>query len=199
VRLRAARELGRGRGRRRDGSFERERWRRNHTPVHTAEPGFTAVGNLQRVVLKSVVALPGPQRSPLGDPLRAQLRLALQRLARERCPGVRLVLLFGSEARGRATEASDVDVAVFAPGEDLLVLASGLSEASGREVDVVSLEDPGIPLLEELLRDAELLYEREPGAYATWRSRALTLLDIDGPAHARMRDAWLARVARAGV
>jgi predicted nucleotidyltransferase len=145
------------------------------------------------------MAVPEPQRSPLGDPLRAQLRLALQRLALECCPGMRLALLFGSEARGRATEASDVDVAVFAPGEDLLALASGLSEACGRQVDVVSLEDPGIPLLEELLRDAQLLYEREPGTYATWRSRALTLLDIDGPAYVRMRDAWLARVARAGV
>lgn len=122
------------------------------------------------------------------------MRAVLQQAA-----GVRLGLLFGSYARGRASEASDVDVAVLAPPAELPALASRLSEACGREVDVVSLSDPGIPLLEELLRDAQLLYEGEPGAYAIWRSRALTLLDIDGPAHARMRDAWLEHVARRGV
>jgi hypothetical protein len=82
---------------------------------------------------------------------------------------------------------------------DLLVLAACLSETCGREVDVVGLSDPGIPLLFELMRDAQLLHERERGAYAAWRSRALTILDIDGPAFERMRDAWLAHVAREGV
>jgi predicted nucleotidyltransferase len=129
-----------------------------------------------------------------SDPLQAQLRAVLQQFA-----GVRLALLFGSQARGRANPASDVDVAVLAPRGDLLALASGLSEACGREVDVVSLEDPGVPLLEEIMRDGQLLHEGEPGAYATWRSRALTILDIDGPGYARMRDAWLERVARQGV
>jgi predicted nucleotidyltransferase len=135
-----------------------------------------------------------PERSPAGGALLSALRLALQEF-----PGVRLALLFGSEARGRATEASDLDVAVLAPAEDLLALASRLSQACGRDVDVVALDDPGIPLLEELLRDAKLLYERDRGAFANWRSRALTTLDIDGPAYVRMRDAWLARVAREGV
>jgi hypothetical protein len=108
-------------------------------------------------------------------------------------------LLFGSEARGTATESSDVDVAVLASGEDLLALASSLSEACGRDVDIVGLDDPGVPLLEELLRDATPLYQAFPGADALWRSKALTLLDIDGPGYARMRDAWLARVAREGL
>lgn len=135
-----------------------------------------------------------PEHSPLGEPLLSQLRLALRQF-----PGVRLALLFGSEARGRAHEGSDVDVAVLAPRDDLLALASRLSEGCGRDVDVVALDDPGIPLLEELVRDAKLLYERDQGAYASWRSRALTTLDIDGPGYARMREAWLARVARDGV
>jgi predicted nucleotidyltransferase len=139
-------------------------------------------------------AVPEPERSPTGDLLQARLRAVLQRVT-----GVRLALLFGSQARGRASEASDVDIAVLAPREMLPALASSFSEACGRRVDVVTLSDPGIPLLEEVLRDGKLLYEGEPGAYATWRSRALTLLDIDGPAYTRMRDAWLERVARQGV
>ena len=39
---------------------------------------------------------------------------------------------------------------MLAPGEDLLALGSALSRAVGSTVDVVSLEDPGFPLLEEL-------------------------------------------------
>jgi predicted nucleotidyltransferase len=135
-----------------------------------------------------------PEALRRGRGLQAALQSALQRH-----PGVRLALLFGSEARGQAIESSDVDVAVLAPGQDLLELASRLSEASGREVDVVGLEDPGVPLLEELMRDARPLHEAFPGAYALWRSRALSLLDIDRPGYARMRDAWLERVAREGI
>jgi predicted nucleotidyltransferase len=135
-----------------------------------------------------------PEPSLEGDPLQARLRAVLQQFA-----GVRLALLFGSQARGHANPASDVDVAVLAPREDLLALASALSDACGREVDVVRLQDPGVPLLEEILRDGKLLHEGEPGAYATWRARALTILDIDGPGYARMRDAWLERVAGRGV
>jgi predicted nucleotidyltransferase len=74
-----------------------------------------------------------PEAPPEAEVLQLQLQSALQRF-----PSVRLALLFGSEARGRAAEGSDVDVAVSAPGQDLLALASGLSEACGREVDIVS-------------------------------------------------------------
>jgi predicted nucleotidyltransferase len=137
---------------------------------------------------------PEPEALRRGQGLQAALRSALQRH-----PGVRLALLFGSEARGQATESSDVDVAILAPGQDLLELASCLSEATGREVDVVGLDDPGVPLLEELMRDSKPLHEAFPGAYGLWRSRALSLLDIDGPGYARMRDAWLERVAREGI
>lgn len=141
-----------------------------------------------------MAAAPTPYSSPDGEALLSRLRRELQ------CSlGVRLAMLFGSQARGRASADSDVDVAVLAPREDLLALASRLSDACGRVVDVVGLDDPGIPLLEELVRDAQLIYEGEPGSYALWRSRALTLLDIDGPAHARMRDSWLARVAQRGL
>jgi len=61
---------------------------------------------------------------------------------------VRLAILFGSQARGEAGPASDVDVAVQAPGVDLLALAATLSLAVGREVDVVALDAAGVPLLE---------------------------------------------------
>ena len=112
---------------------------------------------------------------------------------------VALALLFGSRARGDASETSDVDVALLAPSADLLEIGGRLSQASGLEVDVVSLADPGVPLLDELLRDAVVVYEGRPGAYATWRSHVLADLELDRPWYERMRYAWLARVAERGV
>jgi len=112
---------------------------------------------------------------------------------------VTLALLFGSRARGDAREASDVDVALLTPSADLLEVGAQLSHASGFEVDVSSLDDPGVPLLDELLRDGVVLYEARPGAYASWRSRVLADLELDRPWYERMRDAWLARVAQRGI
>ena len=117
----------------------------------------------------------------------APLRDALAAL-----PGVRLALLFGSEARGQARADSDVDVAVLA-GE-MHGVAKALSDAIDRDVDVVDLRRAGIPLLEELLRNSRILYEGVPGAAALWHSRTVLQLEIDRPWYARMRDAWVARL-----
>jgi predicted nucleotidyltransferase len=112
---------------------------------------------------------------------------------------VQLALLFGSRARDSATDDSDVDLAVRAEGTDMAELAHALSRRLGSEVDLVSLEDPGVPLLEELVRDAVVVYERHPGAGASWRTRALVTLETDRPWFARMRDAWLRTVADEGL
>lgn len=112
---------------------------------------------------------------------------------------VRLAIVFGSRARGTATRASDIDVAVRAPGVDLLGLAADLSRVTGHEVDVVALEDLGVPLLDRIVQEGVAVHEARPGAVATWRARALADLETDRPWFARMRDAWLARVASRGV
>jgi predicted nucleotidyltransferase len=139
------------------------------------------------------MALP-PSAAPSAA-LLAELRAALTAF-----PRLRLAMLFGSQARGTAGADSDVDVAVVAPDTDVLAISSAVSLATGRDVDVIALgDDPGVPLLEELLRDAVPLYQAEPGAYALWRSHAFALVEIDGPAYVRQRDAWLARVASAGL
>ena len=112
---------------------------------------------------------------------------------------VRLALVFGSRARGTATPTSDVDVAVGAPGVDLLDLAADLSRATGLDVDVVDLEHVGVPLLARIVRESLLVHELRPGTAATWRAHALADLETDAPWFARMRDAWLARVAARGL
>lgn len=112
---------------------------------------------------------------------------------------VRVAVLFGSEARGTARAGSDVDVAVDAPGTDILELAAVLSEALSCEVDVVPLDDATIPLLEQLVRDGVVVHEAYPGAGALWRSHVLASLETDRPWFARMREAWLARVRERGL
>lgn len=114
--------------------------------------------------------------------------------------GVRFAILFGSWARGREQPGSDLDLAVQGTGLDTFALGSELTLAVGREVQVQDLDDDlGVPLLEEIVRDGRVLVEVVPGASASWRSRSLILLETDRPWYARMRDAWLRRIAQRGM
>lgn len=111
-----------------------------------------------------------------------------------------VALVFGSISRGVDRADSDVDVAVVGPGVDLLALRAELSNQLGREVDIVHLDDDvRIPLLEEILRDGVVAYERQAGDAALFRSRALATLETDRPWFARMRDGLLRRVAEKGI
>ena len=112
---------------------------------------------------------------------------------------VTLALLFGSQARGRAIEASDIDIAVMAPRDALLAIGAEVSAAIGREVDVLALEDANIPMQDALVREGLMIYEREKGAAARWRTHTMLDLEIDLPWFRRMRDAWLNRVAERGL
>jgi predicted nucleotidyltransferase len=111
---------------------------------------------------------------------------------------IRVALLFGSEARGTAGPTSDIDLAVVAPEVDLLDLGATLSSLLSRDVDIISLEDPPIPLLERILKDGIVVHEGYRGAGASWRSKTLCTLEIDRPWFARMRDAWLDRLSAKG-
>jgi len=122
------------------------------------------------------------------------LRLALAGRA-----DVRVAVLFGSQARGSARPDSDVDVAVDAPGVDVLALSASLAGALGREVDVVLLEEAPISLVEHVVRDGIVVHEGYPGAGARWRSQTLATLETDRPWLSRMCDAWLAHVKDHGL
>jgi predicted nucleotidyltransferase len=112
-------------------------------------------------------------------------------------PEVRLGILFGSVAEGKARADSDVDLAVSGPSSIVLALARELSIELGCEVDVVRLETAPIPLLDELLRAGIVVYEARAGDGAAWRSRTLAMLETDRPWYQRMRNAFLARLANA--
>ena len=80
-----------------------------------------------------------------------------------------------------------------------LATATLLSSALGREVQVVKLDDPGVPLLEEIVRDGIIVFEANAGRGARWRSRVLSELETDRPWFRRMSKAWLDRVADKGL
>lgn len=78
---------------------------------------------------------------------------------------VRFALLFGSAARGTAAPASDVDVLVALRDSDLervVELSTKLSEATGRRVDAVRLEDAASEpaFLADVIRDGRVLVDR---------------------------------------
>jgi predicted nucleotidyltransferase len=114
--------------------------------------------------------------------------------------GVRFAMVFGSTARESAGSESDLDIAVdLDAATDLAQLSANLAQVAGREVDIVDLRDAGVPLLEELLRDGVVLYERRPHVAASWRAHVLSDLEVDRGWYARMRDAWLKKVAERGL
>ena len=72
-----------------------------------------------------------------------------------------LVILFGSYARGKTHEKSDVDLAVLAPHElslkEFLVLQRRLQEVVGIPVDLVDLKKVPVLLGDRITRDGKVI------------------------------------------
>ena len=70
--------------------------------------------------------------------------------------GIRLAILFGSLAQGRATAESDLDLAVLMDtplsAETKMALIGELSQAVGRPVDLVDLHVAGESILGQILK-----------------------------------------------
>lgn len=135
-----------------------------------------------------------PSRAP--DPhLLMRLRAALTA-----GPPLRLAVLFGSRATGRAREGSDVDVGVLPVDpamtlRDELALASELSGAVGAEVDLVRLDGDDPLLGREIAVRGVCLLETEPGAFAAYRAGAMSRwIDFDETI-APHRERFLQRLA----
>ncbi len=82
-------------------------------------------------------------------------------------PGLRLLVLFGSRARGDAHDRSDLDLAFEAtPGFDVDDLRAALVSALGTErIDLVDLERAGALLRFQAARDGIPIVERPPGRF----------------------------------
>jgi predicted nucleotidyltransferase len=103
-------------------------------------------------------------------------------------PDIEVAACFGSAARERMREDSDVDIyvklrpgVVWSPHREL-ELTAALSEATGREVDL-TVQDEGrtsVLLRLEVARHGRLLHEARPGAWVALRAGAmLAYADIE--------------------
>jgi predicted nucleotidyltransferase len=90
--------------------------------------------------------------------------------------GIRLAILFGSLAKGRATPESDLDLAVLMDvplsAETKMALIGDLSQAVGRPVDLVDLRVAGEPILGQILKHGVRL-QGSDAAYAELIKRHL--------------------------
>jgi uncharacterized protein len=72
------------------------------------------------------------------------------------CGGMRLAILFGSRATGRATAHSDLDLAVqtsaLLTAADKIALIEKLAQATGLPIDLIDLKLAGEPLLGQILK-----------------------------------------------
>lgn len=87
---------------------------------------------------------------------------------------VQLCVLFGSQATGKARSDSDIDLALWVkPSPEPLVKLRWLGELedlSGKEVNVVWVTPDTNPVLGfEIVRDGRVLFECEPGIWASKR------------------------------
>jgi predicted nucleotidyltransferase len=80
----------------------------------------------------------------------------------DRHDGMRLAILFGSLAGGRATPQSDLDLAVLMGVplsiETKMALIGELSQETGRPVDLIDLRVAGEPLLGQILKHGVRLF-----------------------------------------
>jgi predicted nucleotidyltransferase len=99
-------------------------------------------------------------------------------------PRLRLAVLFGSQATGRARAESDVDVGIIpsAPMSlaEELALAATLSKAVGAQVDLVRL-DRDEPLVgREAALHGKPIFEERAGVFAAFRADAVSAwIDFD--------------------
>ena len=134
----------------------------------------------------------------LPQTLRERLRAAFAK-----GPPLRLVVLFGSQARGRAVEGSDFDIGIMPIDPMLslheeLALGSSLSEITGTEVDIVRLDSAPPLLCAEIARDGVCLFEAEKGVFAAFRADAISQwIDFDA-AIAPHRARFLRRLSGGG-
>ena len=107
------------------------------------------------------------------------------------------LVVFGSHARGTARSSSDLDLGYLGtPPGSLLELEGTLGLQMRRDVDLVSLQNPGVTFAFEIARTGKLVFERRPGAWTRWQAEACIRYDEMRPFMERGRRVYLAAVAR---
>ena len=106
--------------------------------------------------------------NPIKIPTKKQLRPIAKKF------GLRFIVLFGSAARGRTHEESDIDVGVYTEKiitfNQRLKLWLALSKLFQAEIDLAILNHAEPVFGFEISRDGKILYENKKYAWENWRS-----------------------------
>jgi len=90
---------------------------------------------------------------------------------------VKLCIVFGSVASGKASNKSDLDIAIAEeqPMQEgrFLELAGAFAEAMNRDVDIIDLNTSTGPILKHALSKGTVILNRDKNLYATLISRML--------------------------
>ena len=77
-----------------------------------------------------------------------------------------VVYVFGSQAAGRASQESDVDLAILSPSPlttaQVFRAGNDLAEVLSRDVDLIDLARASTVLRKEVLRTGRVIYENDP-------------------------------------
>jgi predicted nucleotidyltransferase len=92
-------------------------------------------------------------------------------------PEVELAYLFGSQASGRTTALSDVDIAVCPSGDGLPIyrsLLAGLSRClEGEEMDLILLTDAPPTFAHQVITNGRLIFCRDPHERVAFESQVI--------------------------
>lgn len=114
-----------------------------------------------------------------------------------RHPSIKLAILFGSQASGKARPDSDIDLAVLGDGalsaDEKALLIGEIGQAFGRPVDLVDIHTAGEPLLGQVFKGERII--GSPELYAQRLSRHLLDAADFQPLQQRIlkerREAWI--------
>lgn len=121
-----------------------------------------------------------------------EIKPAIERVAEKH--QLLAVVLFGSQATGAIHQKSDIDIAVLGRDQiafdEKIKISSEFSEVFKREdVEVVDIDPNSASptLMYAVVRDGQLLYEREAGDFLRWKLYAIKMW---------METEWLRALAR---
>ena len=114
-------------------------------------------------------------------------------------PDIRLAILFGSLARGRARTDSDLDLAVAGSrplrAQEKRTLIEGLALVAGRPVDLIDLRSVDGLILAQVLTTGNIIFCADRTLYATLIKKVLFNNADMMPYHRRIlaerRKAWI--------
>lgn len=127
-------------------------------------------------------------------------------------PDLKLLVLFGSRARGDHDPSSDWDLAFLSdpvvsadrppfwfPGSEILSTLSELASIPNDRIDLVDLSICSDILAHYVARDGQIIYERNPGEFALFQQKALKTPDKLQQFRQAQRQKVLAALERWGV